>query len=352
VTSFRLSEIAATIGAILEGEGDPEITGVAGIREALPGQITFLANPRYRSYAPETRASAMIVSADYIPEGSCRLLRADDPYMAYLKVLRLFGADRPRVAPGIHPTAVIGEDVRMGAHVSIGAHAVIEAGATLGDRVTLMPGLFIGSGVTIGDDTFMYPNVTIRENCRIGRNVTIHSGAVIGSDGFGYAREGETLRKIPQLGTVIVEDDVEIGANVTIDRATTGATHIGAGVRIDNLVQIAHNVTIGENSVICAQVGISGSTEIGRNVTLAGQAGVVGHIKIGEGAQVGAQAGVTKSEPAGVRVSGYPATEHDQALRIQAHTRKLPELTQAVKDLRQKLAELERELEKAREQVL
>ena len=349
---FRLSEIAAAIGATIEGEGDPVITGAAGIKEAAPGQITFLANPRYRSFAADSLAAAIIVGPDYVSEGPLLLVRAADPYVAYIKVLRMFGADRPERIPGIHPTAVVEAGSRLGSDVSIGAHVVVETGAAIGNRVTLMPGVFVGRDTTIGDDSFVYPNVTIRERCTIGRKVVVHPGTVIGSDGFGHARDGACFLKVPQLGTVVIEDDVEIGANVTIDRATTGVTHIATGVRIDNLVQIAHNVTIGEHSIICAQVGISGSTEIGRRVTLAGQAGLAGHIRIGEGAMVGGQAGVTKSVQPGARVSGYPATEHDQALRIQAHTRKLPELTHAVKELKLKLAELERELEKAREQVL
>lgn len=350
--SLRLSEIAALTGSTVEGKGDPEITGAAGIREAVPGQITFLANPRYRSYAADTQASALIVSHDYIAENGCLLLRAADPYLVFLRILRLFGADRPARDPGVHPTAVIEAGVSLGAAVSIGAGVVVEAGASIGDRATLMPGVFVGRNAAIGDDTFVYPNVTVRENCRLGRGVIVHPGAVIGSDGFGYVRDGDLHHKIPQLGTVVVEDNVEIGANVTIDRATTGITRIKSGVRIDNLVQIAHNVVIGENSVICAQVGVSGSTEIGKSVTMAGQAGLAGHIQIGDRAIIGGRAGVTKSIPAGSRVSGYPAVDHEQDLRVQAHTRRLPELAATIKELKNRLAELERELEKAREQVL
>jgi UDP-3-O-[3-hydroxymyristoyl] glucosamine N-acyltransferase len=352
VRRFRLSEIAQRIEAVIEGPGDPEIVGVSGIREAGEGHITFLAHPRYMIYAASTRAAAIIVSKSYSGGTGRPLLRTEDPYLGFLKVLKLFGSDRPATKPGVDPTAILRPGVRLGRDVAIGPHVVVEENAVLGDRVVLMAGTFVGQDAVLGDDTFVYPNAVIRERCRLGRRVMLHPGSVVGSDGFGYVRNGETHHKIPQVGIVVIEDDVEIGANVTIDRATTGATHIKAGAKIDNLVQIAHNVVIEENALLCAQVGISGSTEVGRNVVLGGQAGLVGHIKIGDDAMVGAQAGVTKSVPAHTRVSGYPATEHDQALRIQAHTRKLPELTQAIKDLKARIEQLEKELEREKARVL
>ncbi len=348
---IRLSEIVALIGGTITGSEDPEITGVSGIREAGPGHLTFLAHPRYSAYMESTRATAVIVPEGHGGGDGPLLVRAADPYSAFLKAIRLFGQDRPECAPGIHPSAIVDPAAKLGQDVSIGAAAVVEAGVVLEDRVVIMAGVFVGRDAVIGEDTFIYPNVTIREKCRLGRRVIVHPGAVIGSDGFGFVSDGGSRQKVPQVGIVEVLDDVEIGANTTIDRATTGVTRIGKGVKIDNLVQVGHNVVIGENSVVCAQVGISGSTEVGRDVTLAGQAGLVGHIRIGDGTLIGAQAGVTKSIPARVRVSGYPAAEHESALKVQALTRKLPELFQIVRDLRARIDELEKELEKAREKV-
>lgn len=358
---------------------DPVISGVSGIREALDGQISFLASRRYQSYAAHTRATALIVGPDFVPtlgngngveangsethgaethgadsagHGPRFYLRVENAYMGFVQTLRLFGGDRPARPLGVDPTAVVAADAVLGAEVSVGPHVVIEAGARIGDRTVIMPGCFIGAQVTLGDDVTLWPNVTIREGVRVGNRVIIHPGAVLGSDGFGFAQEGGTHHKIPQLGTVVIEDDVEIGANSTVDRATTGVTLVGRGVKIDNLVQVGHNVVIGPHALVCAQVGISGSTEIGQHVVLAGQAGLVGHITVGDGAVVGAQAGVTKNVPANTRVSGYPAMEHETALRVEAHTRRLPELSRELKELRGRLARLEREIEKERERVL
>lgn len=383
--TYRLSEIASRIGARIErgaaagmtptesrgaGPGsngsiatsdpDPVIRGVAGIREAEPGQVTFLANLRYQIYMSETRATAVIVGPDFLvppsengQAGDTRFyLRVEKPYFGFVQVLRLFGDERPRPAPGVDPTARVAPDVRLEAGVSIGPNVVIESGATVGARTVIMPGCYLGPGVRVGEECTLYPNITIREGVELGNRVLIHPGTVIGSDGFGFVRDGLVHHKIPQLGGVIVEDDVEIGANVTIDRATTGVTRISKNVKIDNLVQIAHNVVIGPNSLICAQVGISGSTELGANVVLAGQSGLVGHITIGDNTVVGAQAGVTKSIPANTRVSGYPAMEHETALKVEAHTRRLPELARELKALRARLSQLEREIEKERERVL
>ncbi|HEX7878007.1 MAG TPA: UDP-3-O-(3-hydroxymyristoyl)glucosamine N-acyltransferase [Candidatus Eisenbacteria bacterium] len=352
--SFLTSAIAKAIGGQLDGTVDPLITGVAGIREAGPGEIAFLAHPRYASYVSSTRAHALIVGHDHERgqgEGPV-LIRVTDPYVGFLQTLHLFGGQRPRPAAGIHPTAVVDAGASMGAGASIGPNVVVESGATLGERVTLMAGVYVGADCRLGDDVTVYPNVVLRDAITIGNRVIIHPGAVIGADGFGYVKAGGVQLKVPQLGTVRVDDDVEIGANATIDRATTGVTHIGAGVKIDNLVQIAHNVTIGPHSIVCAQVGVSGSTHIGGDVTLGGQAGVGGHLKIGDRSMIGGQAGVTKSVPDDARVSGYPASDHEQALRVQAHTRRLPELVREIRALTARLGELERELEKERERVL
>jgi UDP-3-O-[3-hydroxymyristoyl] glucosamine N-acyltransferase len=318
------------------------IHGVAGIKEAVSGEITFLANPKYESYLASTKASAVIASGG---NGSFNgaIVNIDNPYLAFLKVVRLFD-DTPleKYDREVHPTAIIPDSVKLGEEISIGAYVVLEDNVVIGDRTTILPLACINEGARIGSDCLIYPHVTIREKCEVGNGVIIHSGAVIGSDGFGYAREGEQHHKIPQIGIVRIEDDVEIGANTTIDRATTGVTLIGRGSKVDNLVQVAHNVVIGENSVLAAQAGVSGSTELGKNVVLAGQAGLVGHIKIGDGAMVGAQGGVTKSIPAGTSVSGYPAREHSFARKICAATARLPYLLKEFRNLQSRVDALEK----------
>lgn len=341
MASYSLEELAKIVDGEIIGERDVVIRGVAGIKEAVEGQITFLANPRYVSYLTETKASAVIANRD--GNSPRPILKVPNPYLAFLKVVTLF-AESPmeRYQRGIHPTAVIAESAAVGRDAAIGAYAVIGARATIGDRTTILPHVCICDDVTIGADCLIYPHVTIRERCEIASNVILHAGAVIGSDGFGYAKDGDTHHKIPQIGIVRIEDNVEVGANATIDRATTGVTLVRRGSKIDNLVQIAHNVVVGEDSIIAAQVGISGSTELGRNVVLAGQAGLVGHIKIGDGAMVGAQGGVTKSIPPKMRVSGYPAREHILARKMYAATKRLPELLKEFRKLRERVRALEK----------
>ncbi|MCH7505551.1 UDP-3-O-(3-hydroxymyristoyl)glucosamine N-acyltransferase, partial [PVC group bacterium] len=246
-------------------------------------------------------------------EVSCSQLIVENPYYAFACILHLFD-DRPKPKPGIHPKAHMGNNVRTGRDVSIGPLAVVEDGAELGDRVTIYPGVYIGPRARIGDDTILYANVTVADGVRIGKRVIVHSGTVIGSDGFGFASHEGRHYKIPQVGSVVVEDDVEIGANVAIDRGALGDTRIGRGTKIDNLVQIAHNVRIGENGLLISQVGISGSVEIGKNVTLAGQTGVAGHLKIGDKVIAGGRAGIAKDVSPGQVVSGAPAIPHRQWL--------------------------------------
>lgn len=343
--SYLLQELASIVGGEVVGDGSIEIRGVAGIKEAVPGEITFLANPRYESYLATTRASAVIAAGNGGFAGS--LILIDNPYLAFLKVVRLFAGNPREIYPrGIDPTAVVGRGVEFGDDVAVGPYVVIEDGSRIGHGTTIRPFVCIGAGVRIGDDCLIYPGVSIRERCRLGNRVIVHSNAVIGSDGFGYATEDGEHHKIPQIGIVEIEDDVEIGANTTIDRATTGTTTIRRGTKIDNLVQIAHNVVVGEDSVIAAQAGISGSTELGRNVVLAGQAGLVGHITIGDGARVGAQGGVTKSVPPGVSVSGYPAREHSFARKICAATAKLPDLIREFRELQSRVEALEKGTER------
>jgi UDP-3-O-[3-hydroxymyristoyl] glucosamine N-acyltransferase len=340
--SYKLTELADILGGQLNGDGETSIRGIAGIKEAEEGDITFLANPKYEEYLQSTRASAVIAPREI----TCRLpmIQLENPYLAFLKVLTLFTGDLTEKFPRrVHESAIIDPSVRLGKNPSVGPFCQIEGGAAIGDNVTIVFGAYIGRDVKIGMNCFIYPSVTIREGCRIGDRVIIHSGAVIGADGFGYAKDEGKFRKIPQVGNVVLEDDVEIGANTTVDRATTGSTCIRRGSKIDNLVQIAHNVVVGENSAIAAQSGISGSTELGAGVVLAGQAGLVGHIQIGDGAVIAAQAGVTKSIPANTTVSGYPAREHAYARRLYAYTARLPDLYKRIRKLEEKLARLERE---------
>jgi UDP-3-O-[3-hydroxymyristoyl] glucosamine N-acyltransferase len=340
--SYQIKDIAGIVGGEVVGDGSIEIRGVAGIKEAASGEITFLANPKYESYMASTNASA-VISANGNGNFEGAIIRIDNPYLAFLKVVTLF-AETPleKYGRGVHPSAIVPGSVNLGKDVSVGAYVVIEEDVTIGDRTTILPLACINEGVTVGDDCLIYPHVTIREKCEVGDRVIIHSGAVVGSDGFGYAPEGEEHHKIPQIGIVRIEEDVEIGANTTIDRATTGVTLIGRGSKLDNLVQIAHNVVIGENSVIAAQAGVSGSTELGKNVVLAGQAGLVGHITLGDGAKVGAQGGVTKSIPAGTSVSGYPAREHSFARKICAATARLPDLLKEFRSLQNRVEALEK----------
>jgi UDP-3-O-[3-hydroxymyristoyl] glucosamine N-acyltransferase len=269
-------------------------------------------------------------------------VRVDNPALAFMKVLRHFSEAVKLTFPRtVHPTAVIDDTAVLGQDVSIGAHVVIEGGVVIGDRTTILPGTCILRHSRLGSDCLVYPNVVIREFTEIGDRVILHGGVVLGSDGFGFMTEGSVHHKVPQIGRVVLEDDVEVGANSCIDRATTGITRVRRGTKIDNLVQVAHNVEIGEDSLLCAQVGVSGSTQVGSRVKLAGQAGLVGHIRIGDGAVVGAQGGVTKSVPPETCVSGYPARPHQIAVRQQAALGRLPELLETVRHLQERLAALE-----------
>ena len=335
-----LDTVAKAIDGTVVGDGSVEIRGVAGIREAQEGDLTFLANPRYEPYLQCTNASAIIVAENHLASRK-PLIQNPNPYLAFLKAVRFFQGETERPAPGVHATVVLAPDAVVDATATIGPHVVLERGATVGPRSIVHAGCYIGARARIGADSLLYPNVTLREDCAIGDRVIVHSGAVIGSDGFGFVRDGQIHRKLPQVGNVVVEDDVELGACVTIDRATTGTTRIGAGSKIDNLVQIAHNVQIGRNCLVVAQVGISGSTVLGDDVVLAGQVGIVGHIEIGAGAMIGAKSGVSKSVKAGERLFGYPALPLGQAKRIEASLRHLPELIQTVRQLRRRVEELE-----------
>jgi len=335
-----LKEIAQMIGGEVIGDGNVVITGICGIKEAEEGDITFLANPKYLPLMQHTKASAIIASSD-VKESPRPMIRTENPSLAFAKMVQLMAPNEIRHPRGIHPTVVIGKGVTLGKEVAIEPYAVIDDHAVIGDGTILYMGVYVGHHTRIGEGCLIYPHVTIRERVTVGDRVIIHSGSVIGSDGFGFSTVKGVHHKIPQIGTVIIEDDVEIGANVTIDRARFDKTWIKKGTKIDNLVQIAHNVVVGENSVIVSQTGISGSTEIGNNVILAGQSGIVGHITIGDNAVIAAQAGVTKSVPANTCVSGYPAKPHIQAKRMNAALQRLPELLKTIARLQKRIEELE-----------
>jgi UDP-3-O-[3-hydroxymyristoyl] glucosamine N-acyltransferase len=322
---MKLADIAQRIGCELRGDGSVEITGLAPIEDAPPGTLTFLANPRYRQHLKTTRAAAVIVATNE-PDVSLPALCAPDPYLAFAQALELFYIPPPQQA-GIHPTAQIAPSARLGRDPAIGPYSVVGEGAVLGDRARLDAHVVIYPEVHIGDDFRAYANVTVRERVSIGDRVILQSGCVIGGDGFGYVigADGQA-RKITQAGSVVIEDDVEIGANTTVDRAAVGATMIRRGAKLDNLVMVAHGCTVGEGSALAAQVGLSGSTRIGRFVRMGGQVGCAGHLTIGDGAQIAAQSGIPNDVPPGVIVSGSPAVEIHLWRRVSAALPRLPEL--------------------------
>jgi UDP-3-O-[3-hydroxymyristoyl] glucosamine N-acyltransferase len=337
---MKLGEIAIALGAVLEN-GDPtaDITGVAGIEEAAAGQITFLANPKYMAAAGKTAASAIIVSDDF-PAGSCALLRSKNPYLCFAKAVDLF-YQPPRYTPEVHPTAVIAPTAKIGTNAHIGAYVVIDEGVTIGSDAVLLPHVVIYRGAHIGNDFFAHAHAIVRENCQLGDNVVLQNGAVVGSDGFGFARDDDHWEKITQSGPAVLESDVEVQANACIDRASVGETRIARGVKIDNLAQVGHGSAVGEHTLLCAQVGLAGSTVVGKNVIIAGQAGVAGHCNVGDGVVITAQSGTHGDIPAGNMVSGSPAFEHKQWLRAVNAFSKLPELARAVRNLTAKQKEAE-----------
>jgi UDP-3-O-[3-hydroxymyristoyl] glucosamine N-acyltransferase len=337
---MRLAELAARLACRLEGPGEVEIRGVAGLEEAAPGDLTFLHNPRYADRLTATRASAVILGPGMAGPG-LPVLRCPNPYLAFARaVLALYPAARP--APGMHPTACVAAAARVDPAASVGPLCVVEAEAEIGPGSVLVAQVYVGAGSRLGRDCLLYPQVVVREGVRLGDRVIVHGGTVIGSDGFGYARDEEgRYVKIPQVGGVAIEDDVELGANVAVDRAALGQTRIGRGTKIDNLVQIGHNVTIGEETVIVAQAGISGSTKLGRRVTLAGQVGIAGHLEIGDGATIGAQSGVDTAVPPGAVYWGSPARPHMEAKRRLAALARLVDAGKRLRALEARVRELE-----------
>lgn len=339
--SLTVQELARRLDGRVEGDAARVMQGVAALDQAGSDDLSFLSNPRYSAMMKETRAGAVIVNELWQGETSATLIRVKNADAAFAQAAFWLARPPVRFNPGIHPTAVIAEGVQLGRDVYVGPHCVIESGARIGDRTELVAGCYIGQDCEVGPDCRFYPLVSLREYTKVGARVILHNGAVIGSDGFGYVKEAGHWKKIPQVGVVVVGDDVEIGANATVDRARFGVTRIGNGVKIDNLVQVAHNVTIGNDTAIAAQVGIAGSSHIGERVQLGGQAGVGGHLKVGNDSFVGAQAGVTKEVPPATFVSGYPAMPHDEARKTHAHLMRLPELKQRVSDIEKRVKILE-----------
>ena len=347
---MRLVEIARIVDGEVCGDSSIIITGISGIKEAKEGDVTFVANPKYASLMKSTAASAIITSYE-VNNSSKPLIKTKDPSLAFAKIVSHVGPNKIKHPYGVHPTAIVADGVHLGEDVAVGPYTIVEKGASIGDKTIIYGGCYVGHDVKIGKGTLIYPLVSLRERVEVGDRVIIHSGTVIGSDGFGFATVQGVQEKIPQIGTVIIEDDVEIGANVTIDRARFDKTLIGRGTKIDNLVQIAHNVTVGEDSIIVAQAGISGSTVVGNKVILAGQAGIVGHISIGDGAVVAAQAGVTKSVPENVKVSGYPAKPHEQAKRVNACVQRLPLAYNKIKELEEEIEKLKGTIEELKNKI-
>jgi UDP-3-O-[3-hydroxymyristoyl] glucosamine N-acyltransferase len=338
----NLKELAEFLGGRVIGDGNAVVSSLGTLDDAAEGQITFLANPKYVSKVATTRATAIVV-----PPGAERygknVIEVKNPYLAFAKLLTLFHV-APMVPRGVMDGALVGKDVALGEGVTIYPGAFVADGVKIGNRAVLFPGVAVYRDVMIGDDVVLHSNVTVREGCRIGSRVIIHSGAVIGSDGFGYAPDGKEYHKIPQIGIVVIEDDVEIGANTTVDRAALSVTLIRRGTKIDNLVQIAHNCIIGENCIIVSQTGISGSTKLGSHVTLGGQVGIAGHLDIGDNVMVAAKAGVHSSISAGQIFSGYPAFPHKEWLRSASVFSKLPEMRKTLNTLEKKVQELEEKL--------
>lgn len=332
-----LEELAHYVGGERVGE-NVLIEGAVSLSQARSGYITFCDDPALLSKAMVTEASAVIISSE-VNDFSIPHIRIRNPRLAFARILELFHPKKVH-RPGIHPSASVGDDVVIGSEVSIGAHSFIGDRVRLGDRVVIYPLAYIDDDVSIGDDSIIHPHVSVMRGCQLGSRVILHSGAVLGADGFGFVKDGHSNVKIPQVGTVVLGDDVEIGANTTIDRATTGSTHVGKGTKIDNLIQIGHNTRIGEDCIIVSQSGLAGSIVVGDRVTIAAQAGVRDHVEIGSDCIIAGRAGVTKKVPPGLLVSGFPAKPHRQELHIEAAVAKLPELLVQIRDMEKRIEKL------------
>lgn len=345
---MKLREIAERLQCRLEGDGEVEVLRVAGLEQARRGDLTFVANPKYYALLPTTEASAAILGertpAHAVPPPSCGVLRSPDPYTTFARAIDLLVQAAPPI-PGVDPLSAIAEDAVIGAGVSIGPFVSVAAGVTIGARTIIYPSVTIGPGARIGDDCVLHSHVSIRERVVIGQRVVIQNGAVIGSDGFGFARQPDgTHLKIPQRAAVVIEDDVEIGANAAVDRPAVGETRIRAGAKIDNLVQIGHGVSIGQRVLLAAQVGLSGSTIVEDDVVMAGQVGVAGHIRVGKGVVAAGKTGITKSVEPGEFITGYPAIPNREWRKSVVIFRYLPALKKRIEALEQRIAELEEKL--------
>lgn len=327
---MKLADLAQHLGATLQGNPTISITGVASIETAEAGELTFVANPKYASLARTTRASAILVEPEF-PEVSAATLRIKNPYLAFARAIELF-YQPPIYAPGIHPTAVISPTAKIGTNAHIGAYAVVGDNVVLGDNAVLLPHSVVYANVRAGKNLFLHSHAVVREHCILGDNVLLQNGAVVGADGFGFAKQADgSWYKILQSGPTVLEDNVEVQANACIDRASIGETRIGSGAKVDNLVQVGHGSTVGSNTLLCAQVGLAGSTTVGKDVILAGQVGVAGHCTIGDGVIATAQSGIPSDVEPGKVVSGYPAIDNRQWLRVVALVNRLPEIIREIK---------------------
>lgn len=332
---FSANQIAQLTNGTVEGNGDVIVSTIAKIEEGQPGAISFLANPKYTHYIYETKSSIVLVKDDFVPEKpiSATLIKVADPYATVAQLLQMVAQMTEPQYSGIEQPSYIAEGVELPDDVYVGAFAYIGRGAKIGRGVKIFPQAYIGDNVVIGDNSIIKPGVKIYHNCRIGKRCIIHGGAVIGADGFGFAPVNNQYNKIPQIGNVELDDDVEIGANTCIDRATMGSTRIGKGVKLDNLIQVAHNVEIGENTVMAAQVGIAGSTKIGARCMVAGQVGFAGHITVGDDNQIGAQSGIPNSVGSGLRLMGYPAIEARDFARNIVYIKNIPKMQERISAL-------------------
>ena len=344
---FSAKQIAEYIQGVIIGDEEATVHTFAKIEEGIPGALSFLSNPKYTHYIYDTKSSIVLVNKDFQPERDIQatLIKVDNAYESLAKLMTLYEMSKPKKS-GINPLASVAASAKIGKNVYIGAFACIEEGAEIGDNAYIHPHVTVGCNAKVGENTILYPQVTIYHNCRVGNQCIIHAGAVIGADGFGFAPSAEGYEKIPQIGIAIIEDNVEIGANTCIDRSTMGATIVHKGVKLDNLIQVAHNVEVGSHTVMASQVGIAGSTKIGEWCMFGGQVGVAGHIQIGDHVNVGAQSGIPGNTKSGSSLMGYPAIEPKQFARSSAVFKKLPDMYSELGRMQKEIEELKKQLNK------
>lgn len=344
---FSAKQIAEYIQGVIIGDEEATVHTFAKIEEGIPGALSFLSNPKYTHYIYDTKSSIVLVNKDFQPERDIQatLIKVDNAYESLAKLMTLYEMSKPKKS-GIDPLASVAASAKIGKNVYIGAFACIEEGAEIGDNAYIHPHVTVGCNAKVGENTILYPQVTIYHDCRVGNQCIIHAGAVIGADGFGFAPSAEGYEKIPQIGIAIIEDNVEIGANTCIDRSTMGATIVHKGVKLDNLIQVAHNVEVGSHTVMASQVGIAGSTKIGEWCMFGGQVGVAGHIQIGDHVNVGAQSGIPGNTKSGSSLMGYPAIEPKQFARSSAVFKRLPDMYSELGRLQREIEELKKQLNK------